>query len=190
MKFNLPKTLGLTMIIGILGFTGYSQKKTEITKPEMPISNDTKIVSYTSVIELAGISKDELFLRAQNFYKSNYKNSSQVIQSADAATGKIEGKAQFTTEKILKNGVKAQADMIKYSINLMLKDGKYKYEITNINIQAASYKPIETYFSETDPLRDEHWGTLNQADEYFNNLVGLIKEAMEKPSSVTKSEDW
>jgi hypothetical protein len=72
----------------------------------------------------------------------------------------------------------------------MLKDGKYKYEITNINIQAASYKPIETYFSETDPLRDEHWGTLNQADEYFNNLVGLIKEAMEKPSSVTKSEDW
>jgi hypothetical protein len=154
------------------------------------MDEETKIVSYKGVVELSGVNKDELFARAQNFFKTNYKNYTQVIQNADAQAGKIEGKAQFPTQKTLKNGVKAQADMVKYSISIMLKDGKYKYEITKINLQAPSYKPIESYFSETDPLRDEHWETLTQADDYFNTLVGLIKEAMEKPSSTTKKEDW
>ncbi len=173
-----------------ISLTNFAQKKPEVTKPDMPIDEETKIVSYKGVVELGGVTKDELFTRAQNFYKANYKNYSQVIQTADAEAGKIEGKAQFPTQKTLKNGVKAQADMVKYSINIMLKDGKYKYEITKINIQAPSYKPIESYFSETDPLRDEHWETLTQADDFFNTLVGLIKESMEKPSTSVKKEDW
>jgi hypothetical protein len=183
--------ISLFLLLTSFSILANAQKKPDvITKPDMPIDEETKIVSYKGVVELSGVSKDELYARAYHFFKSYYKNPSQVIQTADAAGGKIEGKAQFATYKTLKNGVKAQADMIKYSISIMVKDGKYKYEITKINIQSASYKPIETYFSETDPLRDEHWETLTQADDVFNTLVGLIKEAMEKPSTSAKKEDW
>ncbi len=171
-------------------FSVNAQKNTEITRPEMPIDEETKIVNYKGVVELSGVTKDELYQRALNFFKSYYKNSSQVIQNADAGSGKIEGKAQFTTQKTLKNGVKAQADMVKYSISIMVKDGKYKYEITKINLQAPSYKPIETYFNENDPMKEEHWNTLTQADDAFNTLIGFLKEGMEKSTSAPKKEDW
>lgn len=181
----------LLLLLTFISLHSLAQKKPDaITKPDMPIDEETKIVSYKGVVELSGVGKDELYARANNFIKSYYKNPTQVIQTADAAAGKIEGKAQFQTMKTLKNGVKAPADMVKYSINIYVKDGKYKYEITKINLQAPSYKPIETYFSETDPLKEEHWETLTQADDTFNTLVGLIKEGMEKPSTATKKEDW
>lgn len=80
--------------------------------------------------------------------------------------------------------------MVKYSISIMVKDGKYKYEITKINLQAPSYKPIETYFNENDPMKEEHWNTLTQADDAFNTLIGFLKEGMEKSTSAPKKEDW
>lgn len=159
-------------------------------KPDMPIDDDSKIVTYKGVVEISGVSKSELYKRANNWFKSYYVNPTQVIQLADSNTGKIEGKAQFTTYKTLKNDVKAQADLVKYTITIDIKEGKFRYSITKINLQAPSYKPIESYFSEADPIKDEHWSTLKQADDYFIKTISFMREGMDKPSSNIKKDEW
>lgn len=42
-------------------FSVNAQKNTEITRPEMPIDEETKIVNYKGVVELSGVTKDELY---------------------------------------------------------------------------------------------------------------------------------
>ncbi len=180
----------LTSVFFILSAIVSMAQKTAPTRPEFPMDSEGKTIEYKGIIELSGVTKSELYKRGYNWIKSYYVNPTQVIQTADSVSGKIEGKAQFATSKILKNGVKAQADMVKYNITLDIKDGKYRYTITRINLQAPSFKGIETYFSETDPLVEEHFSTLTQADEMFTKIIGFLREGMEKPSVNVKKDEW
>jgi hypothetical protein len=166
-------------------------QKNAVTKPDMPMDEDTKIVTYKGVVELSGVTRSELYKRAYNFFKSYYaKYTANTITVNDSVNGRLEAKAQFPTYKTLKNGVKTSADLVQYTFTIDVKDGKYRYTITKINIKAASYKPIETYFSDTDPNKEEHWSTLTQADDNFNKMVGDMREGMEKPSNKVKKDDW
>ena len=179
----------LFLFIAIAAFNySWAQKA---TKPDMPVDNDTKLVTYTAVVNLDGVTRSEVYKRAYKFFKSYYaKFAANTITVTDSVNGKMEAKAQFPTYKVLKNGVKTPADLLQYTFTIDVKDGKYRYTITKINIKAASYKPIETYFSDTDPAKDEHWSTLTQADDAFNKMIGDMREGMEKPSTPAKKADW
>ena len=56
-----------------------------------------------------------------------------MIQTADPATGKIKGKHRFNVyAKDPKTGTKLKGPMMLYTINVICKDGRYKYKITDI----------------------------------------------------------
>lgn len=180
----------ILLILFLLPAISFGQKKPLLTAPDMPIDNDSKIVSYQGVIELPGISKSELYKRAMKWMKEYYPNPTQVLQEQDSTGGKIVGKAQFDVTRTLKDGKTAPSDRVKYTITFLFKEGRYKYEITKINIHAPSYLPIERYFDENAENSQDHFNTLNQANDKFEAMVEGLKDRMNQPSEKVKKDDW
>jgi hypothetical protein len=86
--------------------------------------------------------------------------------------------------------VKAQSAIVKYTLEIGFKDGKYRYEIKDVNIKAASYLPIEKLFNENDPNIEDNYNTLTEAGKYFSELIDNLKESMEEPSVKVKKDEW
>jgi hypothetical protein len=155
-------------------------------KPEMP-KDDENLVNYKGVMDVPGASKSELYKRATIFFNT-YFPSKAVVQNADSVAGHIEGKAKFDVQKEQK-GVKSLNERVQYTVILDVKDDKYRYQITKINLQAPSYKPIEKYLDEAD--KDElHAKALSDAHTQFEKIEQDLRDAMDKPSSKVKKDDW
>lgn len=80
----------------------------------------------TKVVEVEGASKADLYDRAIQFINASFKSSKDVIQSSDKASGTIYAKGMFCMSEF---------DAVYFSMNIAIKDGKYKYEITNLKHQ-------------------------------------------------------
>ncbi|MFI5135006.1 MAG: DUF4468 domain-containing protein, partial [Chitinophagales bacterium] len=147
----MKKTLWLSIMI-LMPAVMLAQKsqKDQLASPDMPRSEENNQVYYMEVITLDGVDKAELFRRANNWYHKFYKNPTGVLESADSVNGSMVFKPAFPAYR-MKDGVKVQAAVVKYTLSLGFKDGKYRYEIKNINLQAASYYPIEKLFDAKDP---------------------------------------
>ena len=157
----------------------------------MTVNEETKLVTYSGVVEERA-AKDELYKRAVKFFNTNYKNPTDVIKKQDEAGGEIEGVARFTIyNPVEKDGVKPQAGLVSYTINLKIKDGRYKYEINKINWKQASYFGIEKWMDKNSPSYKEIYDYyLVQTDEQMKELTEKLAKAMNQPSVEVKNTDW
>jgi len=104
----------------------YGQKEPLI----LPIDSITNKITYSEVVKVDSVSKQELFSRAREWFAKAYKNSSKVIQMEDKESGKIVGKALMQVyHKAL--GMTFESGYINYTISIYIKDGKYKYEFVD-----------------------------------------------------------
>jgi hypothetical protein len=100
----------------------------------LPVKNDK--VLYTGIVKVDSVSKDELYKRVKSWVITNC----DLIITDDGNT--IAAKGLIDTYDIT----------LKYTIRLDIKDGCYKYVITNIRIIQTNCncgmedKPIEKYF--------------------------------------------
>lgn len=169
-------------------FSAHAQKKP--IAPDLPRDEETEQVYYMEVVPMDGIGKTELYKRSINWMKAFYKNPGGFIETTDSVGGQLVMKPQFATYRILKNGVKAQSAIVKYTLVLGFKDGRYRYEIKDINLKAASYEPIERLFNENDPNIEDNYNTLNEANKSFLELINNLKESMKEPSVKVKKDEW
>lgn len=104
----------------------YGQKTSLI----LPIDSITNKITYSEVIKVDSVNKQELFSRAREWFAKAYKNSSKVIQMEDKESGKIVGKALMQVyHKAL--GMSFESGYINYTISIYIKDGRYKYEFVD-----------------------------------------------------------
>ena len=176
----MNKLLILALIF-TCSFASAQKKNKEVVYevPDMPMSTETKLITYSGQNEAKG-SKDELFVRAQNFFKSNYKNPSGVIKEQDQEKGEIQGMSRF---KIYvpeeKDGIKREAGLVSYSIGISVEDGKYSYEITRINHKKASYFGVEKWMDkESTSYNKVHDYYLIQVHEYMLELTEKLENLM------------
>lgn len=165
-------------------------QKTTLTAPELPRNEQTQKVQYQEVVDMPGISATELGKRAVNWGKKYYTNWNGLGATIDTVNGKIFAKPQVTLYRTLKDGTKAIANVIKYSITIDLKDGKYRITITDFTIKAASITPVETLFSESSSTKEDNYNQLSQLDADMNSLLDSLKSDMEIPSIQVKKDDW
>ncbi len=171
------------------GLTANAQKDRPV-KPDLPLNDENEQVYYMEVVPMDGVEKLELYRRSQQWMKSYFKNPAGFLESSDSVSGLLTMKPQFPVYRILKNGVKAQAAIIRYTLVLGFKDGKYRYEIKDVNLKAASYEPIEKLFNENDPNIADNYNTLQEADKNFRELINNLKESMKEPSVKVKKDEW
>jgi hypothetical protein len=183
----------------LLVLSTFAQKET----PSLPIDPDTRMITYTEVINVdSSVSKLELYSRAREWFAKAYNSSQNVIQMDDKESGKIVGKALTRVyHKAL--GSNYPSGYINYTISLYLKDGKYKYEITNFyhTGQPVSAGRIEDMgpCEEMINTRKKTMGIsyqktfnyyLYQLDVNTKSLVLGLKESMNRASNGKKKDDW
>ncbi|KUG09031.1 DUF4468 domain-containing protein [Solirubrum puertoriconensis] len=96
----------------------------------LPVSSASKLITYTSVVEVPGASRDELFTRASQWVSTAYKSSVSAPQTIDKEGGKIIIQG-FTPAKLKALGINSTAGNVTHTLSLYVKDGRYKYEFTN-----------------------------------------------------------
>lgn len=152
------------------------------------IDPETGKIKFQAVVEEEG-TQEQLFNRCIYFINDFYKDPVRVTTIRDLTSGKIEGNYRFriyTTEK----GTQVDAGLINYNFIIEMKDGKYRYSVTDMYLKSATNKPIERWLDKDDPGYDERQEDyLQQILDYFENWSNKLKEKM-KPEPEKKKDEW
>ncbi len=185
---NSLKTLMILMFLTLLNTNIFSQKE-EYKEPQLPIDQDSKLISYTKVVEVTA-NKDSLYNKGQQWFRKFYKNPTGVIREQDAVKGIIVGKHQI---KILnpadKNGVQTMKGIVQYTVSTQYKDNKARIEITGINLSATSYTPIEKWLDKTaKDFSPKNYFYLDQINKQLLDVIANFESFIKEPNKVKKDE--
>lgn len=178
------KTLQLSAALFLAGLTGVFAQK-----PALPVDETTKKVVYTEVVPVEGVSQADLYARLSSWFKTYFPNPTSVIKSQDAVNGKITGQHGLYVFKTLEDGKQFKVGQVRYSIDVQVKDGRYKYTINDIFKLESPKVYIEEWLDESNPDKVNRFSYATQVDEHIKEVIGMLKEAMAKKPEV-KKEDW
>lgn len=178
----------ISIIIIILSVSlNLSAQETEETQI-VPVDENTGLITYQGVVKQEGTQK-ELFNRCGEWVWKYYANPVRVTKLRDAATGKIEGRHQFRVT-ILKDGIEQDAGMVLYTFIIELKDGRYRYTLTDFVLRKASRFPVENWLDKSDPGHNEEWDNfLKQVDTFAKSFIANLNEGMQPPKVIVE-EEW
>lgn len=156
------------------------------------IDDDTKLITYSEVVEVPNVSKDELYLRANTWLSRAFKSAKAVIDVQDKEAGKIIAKGNITTIIKVPLVGKQDAGAVEMTITLQTKDGKYKYTVDNLQHSKpnntpgnwASIGPLEQEKAKAGMMvrpSNSEWKDLKE--DAFKTIEGMVedlKKAMQK----------
>jgi hypothetical protein len=178
----------LTAVLLIIGTLTYAQNKSAV---KLPVNDETKLVTYEKVQELPGVSQAELYRRGLQWCMTYFKNPTDVIRERDSLGGTINCKARFKISNPPdKKGLETDAGLVQYSLNLMFKDGRYRYVLTEINWKQQSYYGVEKWMDTSNQYyKPEFEYYLQQSDDKIKALLKELDKGM-KAAEKVKSTDW
>lgn len=166
-----------------------AQDNTTVVK--LPMDDESKLITYEKVQEVAGVDQGELYRRALQWCMTHFKNPSDVIREKDSLGGKIICKARFKISNPPdKKGLATDAGLVQYTLNLMFKDGRYRYILTEFNWKQQSYYPIERWMDTSAQYYKSDFNYyLQQTDDKAKEILKDLDKAM-KTAEVVKTDDW
>lgn len=166
----------------------------EDQKPFCPIDNQTKLITYDKVVILTDMKeskKDDLYNKALAWANAFFKNPTDVIREKNQDAGKIVCKARFKIQNEKdKSGFASDAGVVQYTLTLMVKDGRYRFQLSAFNWKQLSYYPIERWLDSSSPTYNPSYAYyLIQVNDYAYNLIADLEKfmAMKKKE---KKDDW
>jgi len=198
------KKLFVVYVLIVLSMSTVFGKK-EI--PKLPIDSQTNKISYTEVVYVDSLTKkQELFSRAREWFAKTFNSSTNVIQMEDKESGKIIGKALI---QVYHKGLVMtyKWGYINYTISVYIKDGRYKYELTDFYhsgqsntgmgmISAPDYGACEDMINYKstfgDPIAKNNIlsSMISQLNSNSIILVQNLKSAMTTKKMNTTNENW
>jgi len=182
MKNPLFIIIPATLLLSALSLR--AQENTSIC----PVDPDTKLITYKEVVEVPG-KPSELFNRSIEWVNSQYKNPTEATKVRNPATGLVEiiHRIELTREE---KGMVRPAGIVDYSMKIEMKDGRYRYTITNFNYKEVSRKPIEFWMDKKDKAYTPEWDNyLKQVDDFTRKLIESLKKGMQPPAP-KKVDEW
>ena len=198
--FTLTTMLKITVFL-ITGIFYYSLAQ----ETQFPI-DDLGKYTITEVVELHGIDKDKLFSNGEKFMKKiKVLNSKKKYYKIEKENYIIRNKGSFYVYRIgsVKKGI---AGAVEYDIDLEIKDGKYRYTITNYIFNEyqrnryGKYEPVKGKFKplemEVSSINTKEWKKHKQVVydkslELVQNLhSGMIYAEEKKNKNVKKEDNW
>ena len=184
----------LLLLVALLtAFCVRAQKNQALpVPPELPIDSITHLITYEGVLDVRGVSSAELYKRMQEWFKTYYKNSSEVIRENDSVKYRMTGKPRFRIQNPPdKNGLKTDAGLIQYTIIVAAKDGRFRYELTEFNWKQPSYYPCErwldTSLASWSPACYDY---LRQLDSTTEQVVTNLHEFLSHAKGEKNRDDW
>jgi hypothetical protein len=160
----------LSIVLSLVSFSVLAQ---------VPVDETTKRITYSEVVEVPGSNKDDLYTRAEQWFAKTYASGNDVVQFKDREAGKIIGKARLVILHTM------QPRDILYTITLEVKDGRYRYTLTDFYIDWINHREMNGPLENVDAMnrKKAHERTHEKATALLSNL----KIEMTKP---IVSADW
>lgn len=171
--------------------SGYSQKTPQTTAPTMPVDPETKLITYSSVVEVPGVAPAELYKRCEAWMMAYYKNPTEVIRERDTASYKIVAKPRFRiANETLEGNAKTDAGLVQYTLTVAAREGRFKYTISEINWKQASYFPIERWVEQKDRYKQNNY-YLYQTDSVMERgVIPALEKAMKTAPVKSNKDNW
>ena len=163
-------------------------QKTEIPEaPYLPIDERTNLVTYQDVVKQEG-TPQVLYDRAMTWAKKYYKNTAEVIKSADPEKGVINMRSSVRIFYKDKDGTMRFKNIVYYNFKLECRQDRYRYTITDFKEKATGSAPIEVWFNTSaSGWTPSMYGYLSQIDEEMHKLIDSLEEGMQ-PEEVFNDE--
>ena|GEM_PF-2426967 len=182
------KNFLLYMLAMIVSVKSFSQSNA------LSAQNDT-LLAYNETVRVDGVLKNELFIRARDWLSNNCKN----LKIQDKELGELSGSGTATGKLTIHFlGEHTGLATFDFTINIFVKDGIYKYIITNIentkvNGTAANGVLGMLYISKHCTVQgiplsqkklDEAYQSVKDGfDKTEKELVGFLKSSMQNKST-------
>lgn len=155
---------------------------------QVPVDQTTGKARYEEVVTVSGANQAELFKRLDHWFNTFYKNPASVIESKDEAGGKIKGKARIDLFTTVPNQPKAKKGLEYYSIEVAVKEGRYKYTVNDIFFYNTPKIYIETWMTDKATANEKDW--VNQTHTAITEVLNNLKKTMSEPLGTTEEENW
>jgi len=158
----------------------------------VPLDSITNLISYEKVVDVKGVTEEELYKRINNWFHNYYKNPSESIRENDSVKHVIVGKPRFRlSNPPAKDGMKTEGGVVQYTITVSVRSGRFKYEITAFNMKQASYFPCEKWLDTKAksylPVYNDY---LQQLDKQTVELINSLKNAASHEKPVKDKDSW
>ncbi|MFM1876172.1 MAG: hypothetical protein RL266_1909 [Bacteroidota bacterium] len=157
----------------------------------MPLDPKTNLITYSEVPEVAGVSSADLFDRAMKWGGEYFKNFAEKLKKQDKAAGELEIFYRFPIYAYDSKGVKTttKQGLAQFTLTIMFKDGRYKYTITDLNLKATSYMPLEPWLDREDANAQNHSYYLTDIDNEIREVIKSMKEGLASAGDKS-SDEW
>ena len=135
---------------------------------------------FTGIVNVNNnVSKDILYYNARLWFMNTFKDSKAVLEIDDKVNYVIAGKGVLRYEPRVFSGSDGIRGFINFSVFIYIKDGKYKYEITNFYHEPIGrYGTVYSLHLITDD--QEYTGPKNTffglGHDWYNRVFQDIKE--------------
>ncbi len=186
--FVITPILVMLLLANLNSFAQKKKGKEQLVAPTFTM--EAGKVIYSEVVTQDGESTKILYERCLGWFNSFYKNPTGVIKEKDVDQ-KIIGKGNFHLYiEDPKSGTKSRAGIMAYTIEVSVKEGRYKYDITRINKKAQSFYGIEKIITANEKeYKYAYASYLIQTDKNLKDLISNLKKVM-ATSTTKKKEDW
>lgn len=177
----------ILLLLALTAFTMNAQEKFDF-----PLNENGQII-FTEVVPAEGKTKDDLYNNSKMFFVNIYKVTQDKLKQ-NKETSSVSD-YQYSIMKIMANGSEVKVKLF-YTISILSKDGKYKYEIKNIMTKSDAETPIEKMFdklaSEKAAQKPKLMETLKAYYAAINSEVETIKSNIkqEMAKSGAAKSDW
>ena len=193
------------VMLSLIAVSSYAQnKKTRAMLASIEgqyMLDDRGQLSYTEVVELPHLTKDEIYVRALDYFTYNYGDANEVLQTEDKESGRLVGKGIYDNVHTGWSIYTAEYDTW-HIVQVDIKEGKARiivtltnYDITYIDANGfrrkLPAKPIvNAYpFTKTDMTKNfsgkAFYGSHKRA---LGTLVSL-RDALQNGNTVAETED-
>lgn len=133
----------VTIILGTLNFSVKGQSSSQFNFANKYIDSLTGRIIFKEVVSATG-NKQQLYNKAKEWFISNYNSGKDIIQLDDPANGKIIGRAPFSFQSMpaTSGDLNIYNNTLWYRITINVKDGAYRYIITDFDVKYHNEEPI------------------------------------------------
>lgn len=193
MKNTLKITIAILFVLFTNLVNAQTEFKYELTEEVSMLGLHSKLNSNFIIVEAEGKNGNELYYKVLNYINEVYKNPEEVIVAkTEGEFIKINGRAG-NIAGFVSLGILYPLDT-RYSISYFFKDGKYKFELTSVEVfytggqyskaYWAPYTSIPTH-TKKSVEKPNYIAIAKRFENYFNELALSPLSQVE----VTK-QDW
>jgi len=161
---------------------------------QMP-RDENNLIAYIEVVQVDGISRDQLYSKAQEWFAMTFNDSKSVIKSEDKDLGKIIGKGNIPVT--VKNLLRFSAGVVEFSVIFQAKDDRYRYEFRDFihdgssgeYADGKSFGPLEQEKIKSIRISKKQWNSIKQqVHARMLDAIESFKKYLSEES--IKKDEW